>query len=228
MCGVSVIRAVIFDMYETLVTLMSGPQCFSRDMADLSGADAAAFRMAWRATEDERMLGRLTFEAALEKSLRASDAWFQTAYEGILAARAASREICPERLHPGILPMLEGLAARGVRIGLITNCQSEEAAAIRRSVLWPFFDAPVMSCEEGVMKPDPAIFRLCMDRLGVVAAHCLYVGVGGSDELTAARALGMRAMQAGWYLKADTNQPVGRLAGFPQLEDPADVLRRLD
>ena len=107
------IRAVIFDMYETLVTLMTGPQCFSRDMAALAGADVTAFRAAWRRTEDDRMLGRTTFEEAVRSSLEACGAWSQTAYEAILHQRLASREICLERLHPQILPMLDALKIEG-------------------------------------------------------------------------------------------------------------------
>ena len=219
-------RAVIFDMYETLTTLMTGPQCFSGDLAALAGPDVQRFRAAWRATEDDRMLGRLTFGEATRRSLEACGAWSQTAYDAIMDKRAASREIRPERLHPGILPMLEALRAGGVKVGLVTNCQSEEAAAIRRSVLWPYFDAPVLSFEVGAMKPDPAIFLRCTALLGVAPEECLYVGDGGSRELEAASALGMRPLQAAWYLLADERgrmQPTGRIAGFPQAEDPADV-----
>ena len=221
------IRAVIFDMYETLVTLMTGPRCFSGQMAEVAGADVAAFRSAWRRTEDARMLGTMAFETAVQAALTACGAWSEAAYAEIIRRRTASREICPERLHPRILPMLAALRQRGLLIGLITNCQSEEALAIRGSVLWPCFDAPVMSCEAGVMKPDPAIFRLCTDALGVRMEECLYVGDGGSQELTAARSLGMRALQATWYMKGDPDQPVQPMAGFPQAEDPMEVLDHL-
>lgn len=218
------IRAVFFDMYETLVTLMTGPRCFSGQMAAIARADVAGFRSAWRRTEGARMLGMMTFETAVQAALTECGAWSEEVYAEIIRQRTASREICPERLHPRILTMLEALRQRGLRIGLITNCQSEEALAIRGSVLWPCFDAPVMSCEAGVMKPDPAIFRLCTDALGVRPEECLYVGDGGSQELTAARALGMRALQATWYMHGDPDQPVWPMADFPQAADPMEVL----
>lgn len=221
------IRAVIFDMYETLVTLMTDPRCFSGQMASIAGADVAAFRSAWRRTEDARMQGTMTFEKAVLSALTECGMWSEAAYAEIIRRRTASREICPERLHPRILPMLAALRQHGLRIGLITNCQSEEALAIRGSVLWPCFDAPVLSCETGVMKPDPAIFRLCTDALGVKAEECLYVGDGGSQELTAARSLGMRALQATWYMQGDPDQPVKPMADFPQAADPMEVLDHL-
>ncbi len=196
------IRAVIFDMYETLVTLLTGPRCFSGEMAALAGADVETFRAAWRATEDARMTG-LPLEKALRRTMEAAGCWEEEAYERILRQRRASREIRPEALHPEILPLLIALRERGLRIGLVTNCQSDEAAEIRRSLLWPHFDAPVLSCEVGLMKPDTAIFERCTRALGVEAKECLYVGDGGSCELTAARRLGMRAVQAAWHLPAE-------------------------
>ncbi|MBQ2954247.1 MAG: HAD-IA family hydrolase [Clostridia bacterium] len=222
------IRAVIFDMYETLVTLMTGPRCFSRDMAAIAGADTERFRAAWRATEDARMLGHMTFEAAVRQAMERSGCFTEAAFGRIIDLRRASREIRPERLHGEILPMLTALHDRGVKVGLITNCQSEEAEAIRESILWPHFDVPVLSCEAGVMKPDPAIFRLCLEQLRMSPRECLYVGDGGSHELEAAQALGMRAVQAAWYLTDDPIQPVGRLTAFPAADSPLAILDQLN
>ena len=221
------IRAVLFDMYETLVTLLTGPRCFSGEMAALAGVETEAFRAAWRVTEDARMTG-MPLETALREALEATGCFSEERCRRILELRYASREIRPEMLHPEILPMLRALHERGLRVGLVTNCQSEEAQAIRRSVLWPYFDAPVLSCEAGVMKPDPAIFRQCAQMLDVKPEDCLYVGDGGSQELTAARALGMRAVQAAWYLQPGSIQPVGLLADFPQAKSPMAILDYAD
>lgn len=221
------IRAVLFDMYETLVTLLTGPQCFSREMAAMAGVETETFRAAWRTTEDARMTG-MPLETALRRAMEDSGCFSEDSYRRILELRYASRVIRPETLHPEILPMLRALHERGLQVGLVTNCQSEEAQAIRRSVLWPCFDAPVLSCEAGVMKPDPAIFCLCARKLGADPEECLYVGDGGSQELTAARMLGMRAVQAAWYLQSGSIQPVGLLADFPQAESPMAILSHVD
>ena len=125
------------------------------------------------------------------------------------------------------MPLLNALKERGMLVGLISNCFSEEAAVIRRSVLYPYFDAPLLSWEEGLQKPDKAIFRRCMERLGTEAEECLYVGDGGSHELETARSLGMTALQAAWYLRENTLQPCSRKPDFPQLEHPMDVLKHL-
>jgi putative hydrolase of the HAD superfamily len=49
----------------------------------------------------------------------------------------------------------------------------------------------VLSCEVGLKKPDPAIYLLACERLGVQPAECAFVGDGGSHELDAAHSLGM-------------------------------------
>ena len=139
--------------------------------------------------------------------------------------RIAIQADCFRHLHHGILPMLSGLKARGIRIGLITNCFSQEAKLIRESKLYPYFDAPCLSWEEGVRKPDPAIYRTCLRRLGIAPENCLYVGDGGSFELETARSLGLQAVQATWYRQPTFEHKQAALrTNFPQLSDPMEVL----
>ena len=97
--------------------------------------------------------------------------------------------------------MLSTLKEKGFLIGLISNCFSEEAGVIRQSELFPYFDAVLLSCEQGIQKPDEEIFIRCIEQLSVKPEECLYVGDGGSLELEAARKLGMTAAQAVWYLR---------------------------
>mgnify|MGYP001047991943 CR=1 FL=1 len=79
------------------------------------------------------------------------------------------------------------------------------------------FDAVCLSFDEGIQKPDPAIFERCIERLGVEADACLYVGDGGSNELEAAQRLGMQVVQAVWYLKEGINQPAQRKTDFEHI-----------
>ncbi|MBE5803877.1 MAG: HAD family hydrolase [Clostridiales bacterium] len=221
------IKAVIFDMYETLITLFEAPPYFSAEMAADAGLSAEAFRADWYPSEQDRTLGRLSLEQALTPILvkhgRYSDALLDLMGEKRRAAKRASFD----HLHPEILPMLQALQARGIRIGLITNCFLEEAEYIRQSELYPFFHTAMLSCVEGLAKPDRAIFDRCVARLGVSPGECLYVGDGGSHELETARELGMQTAQAAWYLKEGVPQPCGRKHGFTQLEAPMDVLGML-
>jgi putative hydrolase of the HAD superfamily len=120
------------------------------------------------------------------------------------------------------------LKEKTVKIGLISNCFSEEAKLIHESELYPFFDVVCLSYEEGYMKPELEIFHRCINRLGVKPEECLYVGDGGSRELETAKELGMHAVQAVWYR---CEKGKGRMAeilpDFEQVESPLEIVRRV-
>ena len=217
------IKAVIFDMYETLITLLEGQPCFGAQLASCAGIAEKEFRKIWNPSEVDRTLGKVTFEEVIEKILRENGCYTAEKLDRIVTIRRQSREEAFERIHSGILPMLDALKTKGILIGLISNCYSEEAEAIRRSILYPFFDAVCLSYDEGVCKPDPEIFRRCVERLGVRADECLYVGDGGSDELPTAEAFGMKAVQALWYLKDGVSQSMVRLPDFDGVGTPSGI-----
>lgn len=197
------IQAVIFDMYETLVTQFDTPLYYGTQIAQDLGLKPEAFLPGWRKTEEARSTGKLTFESAMAQLMKAHGIYTPEEHRRIVQTRIAIQKDCFSHLHPEIRPMLKELKSRGLKIGLITNCFSEEANLIRESELFPFFDAPCLSWEVGIRKPDPAIYHRCLEELQVPAEHCLYVGDGGSHELEAARELGMKTLQATWYRKAD-------------------------
>ena len=222
------VRAVIFDMFETLITHYNSPLYFGAQMAKDAGIPEEKFQALWRPTEHDRAIGKLTLEEALEQILKENQCYSEKLLKQLTAKRIAAKEECFRHLHQEIVPMLSEIKEKGFLVGLISNCFSEEADVIRRSVLFPYFDAVYLSYEQGVQKPDEEIFRRCMDGLTVKAEECVYVGDGGSSELETARKLGMKAVQAVWYLKEGTTQPTGRKQGFVQIEKPLDVLKYLD
>ena len=56
------------------------------------------------------------------------------------------------------------------------------------------FDAVVISCEVGLAKPDPRIFRLCLERLGLSAGAALFVD-DRADNVQAAAGVGLRTLR---------------------------------
>lgn len=221
------IRAVIFDMFETLITHYHSPLYFGAQMAADAGIAEEKFQALWRPTEYDRTIGKLTLEEVVESILRENQCYSEELVKKIVKKRIETKQDCFRQLHSEIIPMLKKLKEKGILIGLISNCFSEEAEVIRRSVLFPYFDAAILSYEQGVQKPDEEIYKRCMASLGVAPEECLYIGDGGSNELEAARTLGMKAFQAVWYLQEGTSQPMGRMEAFEQLESPRDVLEHL-
>lgn len=220
------IRAVIFDMYETLITHYHGntPLYFSPQMAEEAGVPIESFQAVWRGKEQARTIGEITLEETLALILKVNNVYEEDKVRQMAAKRVATAESCFENLHPEIIPMLVQLRKQGMRIGLISNCFSEEAQVIRECRLAPYFDVLCLSYELGMRKPQPQIYNACVDRLAVKPSECLYIGDGGSSELEAAKALGMKAMQATWYLKQREDWPVKRKDEFAQAQKPLDVV----
>lgn len=220
------IRAVLFDMYETLCSHYRCPLYFGAQMADDAGIDREIFLPLWRdaAREEARTLGELSLEALLEYILPRCGIVEENRLAALIRQmcqkRSQTKRDCLRSLHPDILPMLNTLKEQGLKLAVVSNCYLEEAQVIRQWEGSRLFDALLLSCEQGVRKPDPEIYRRCMAQLGVTAGECLFIGDGGSQELEAARALGMEAMQALWYMAGVEGHPSARKEEFPGLETP--------
>lgn len=221
------IKAVIFDMFETLITHYQSPFYFGSQIAADAGIPEDKFQPLWQQSETDRSIGKASLEETLALILRENQCYSENLLNEIIQKRIETKRDCFRHLHPEIIPMLSQLKENGILIGLISNCFSEETAVIRESGLFPYFDAALLSYEQGIQKPDEEIFIRCMQKLSVKADECLYIGDGGSHELEAASALGMTALQAVWYLQEGTRSPVRRRPGFHQLEQPLAVLSYL-
>lgn len=222
------IKSVIFDMYETLITLYESPLYFGEQIAKDAGIPVLKFQELWRPTETGRAIGQYTFEGLLEQILKECDCYTEEKHRLIVKKRIACKEEAFKHLHQEIIPLLQALKNRGIKIGLISNCFSEEAMVIRKSVLFPYFDAVCLSYEEKIQKPNQEIFRRCLEKLSLSADECLYVGDGGSNELEAATTVGMHVAQAVWYLKEGTMQPAKRKAEYINLDTPLNLLNIID
>lgn len=218
------IKAVIFDMFETLVTHFESPVYMAKQISKDIGIPEHKFREIWDTTDDDRTLGKRTLEDVIEESLTVNDRYSAELLETIVSKRKMSKVECFKHLHPEIVPMLTYLKESNIKIGLITNCYFEERDVIKDSVLFDYFDAVCMSCELGIKKPDMEIFQRCTADLSVMPEECLYVGDGGSLELEAARSFGMFAIQATWYFKDGANQPAKRKSDFLEAESPMKVI----
>lgn len=222
------IKAVIFDMFETLVTHFESPVYMGRQIANDIGIPEKKFREIWDTTDDDRTLGKMTLEEVIERSLRANGCYSSDLFQKIIDKRKLSKIECFKHIHSDIIPMFKKLKERNIKIGLITNCYYEERDVIKNSILYDFFDVTCMSCELGMKKPEVSIFQKCIRDLEVMPEECLYIGDGGSFELETALSIGMYPIQATWYLKDGVNQPAKRKADFRHAESPLDIISEVE
>ena len=223
-------QAVIFDMFETLASLFEGSSYFSEDMAKDAGVPEKEFKEAWHKTEEGRSTGKYTVGEAVSIVLNELGAFSGEVKDAILRGRQRNLEDTFSADLSGSVSMLKRLKEEGYKIGLISNCYSDERDMIKKSVMFPFFDAAVLSYEAGMCKPDERIFRMCLQKLDVSADKCLYVGDGGSKELFAARDIGMKPLQCLYYhhLAYEPHIPCGKLDGFDHIYDRSELFSYLD
>ncbi len=92
-------------------------------------------------------------------------------------------------LFPDARPVLQQLQGR-YKLAVVTNGNTHPLSMS----IAPLLDDIVIAAEVGYSKPDPAIYRLTVQRLGVSAAHALHVGDHPMDDVQAAQHAGMSAV----------------------------------
>jgi len=113
----------------------------------------------------------------------------------LAALQAHNRESCLWRVvAPDTGDVLAALRQRGYTLAVISNADGRVEDDLRRHGLRPHFADVIDSHVVGVEKPNPAIFHLALDRLGVPADDAVYVGDVFGVDVKGARAAGLQAV----------------------------------
>lgn len=220
------IKAVIFDMYETLVTQYSGELYFGEEIAKDLQIEEKIFMPIWRNSKKARTVGKLTFEELIESVLREHNLFSKEKLNLIMERRRTFEKNAFLHMNEDVIPMLEMLKNQGIKLGLITNCFSEEVGPIQQSHLFELFDITCLSFLVRCQKPDDRIYRMCFEHLQVLPSECLYIG-DGKEELDKAEELGMKCFQALWYIGNHLENESRRYREFDGLDSPMDILNYL-
>ena len=180
------VRNVIFDMGNVLMTF-DGP-AFAAQFTDTP--------------EDAALLQRALFGSTMWSLLDSGTIGHET------MARYARAHL-PDRLHPNLAACiarwpecsrpLEEVNELGIRlkregygIYVLTNANTRVMEQLGHAPVLPFVDGYLVSAQERLMKPDPAIFRLLCERFGLTPAECLFVD-DNADNCKGARVAGLHA-----------------------------------
>ncbi len=98
------------------------------------------------------------------------------------------------RAYDDVVPALRRLKSAGVRTGIISNWDGRLAQILEGLGLAPFLDTIVSSAQVGLHKPDPRIFELACERLGVRPDQAAHVGDHHYADVVGATAVGMTAV----------------------------------
>lgn len=177
-----------------------------RAFSDLEGLDPDAIKATFRAGGQGLRLLR-----SLEKG-EVTDADFEARFGALIGVEPAD---LIARLFAGLSPdltMIEAVrSARsaGIPTGLISNSWG---TGIYERAPMEIFDVTVISGDVGLHKPEPEIYRLGAERLGIPADACVFVD-DLKENVAGAEAVGMTAL-----LHRDSDETVAALSALFALE----------
>lgn len=113
--------------------------------------------------------GTLTIDQAIDHLMERSG--FAREKCASLVADAIAKQ---EAVRPTEL-LIEELKAAGYRLYVLSNMSREFIEFLRRIPVYRHFEGEVVSCEEGVCKPEPEIYRLLLSRYGLNPTETLFI-----------------------------------------------------
>jgi putative hydrolase of the HAD superfamily len=219
--------AIIFlDAWHTLFTVRDhGPRRLAIGLESLGlAADDARISAAMAQAREKLKALNLPFVATAAHE----EAWFRTLSRLTLEAlEVTDAEMLADRLsaathyvpyctlYEDTLPALEGLKARGYRLGVLSNAYPSLLDALARLGVTDYFDLIVVSAFEGCEKPEAAIYRAALRTAEVAPEAALFVDDQPAN-VEAADTLGM----VGVLIDRDgqhTASPLRRIARLTDL-----------
>ena len=189
-------RAVIFDLFGTLVDdFASSVGQMHAELAAALAVPYEAFMQLWRQTSEMRTIGAFqTVEASIEYVCGVMGV--QVGAEQMTKAVAIRLQHTRRALEPrpDAVATLARLKDQDYKVGLLSNCSVEIPILWQETVFANLVATPIFSCRERLKKPDPRIYHLACERLGVMPEHCVYVADGENHELAAAASIGLHAV----------------------------------
>lgn len=193
------IKAILFDLYETLVTERGTTPVRASSLGDALGLDPTAFRPIWKKLRFRVVRGELSFARALtDIGVQLGIAVDPSVVREICAGRVREKAALFQQINPEVVTVIHRLRDQGLRLAVVSNCFAEDVAAWPSCAVAPWFDATVFSFEVGAAKPEPAIYLEAARRLCVRPVEALFIGDGGDDELLGAERAGLGWAQATW------------------------------
>jgi epoxide hydrolase-like predicted phosphatase len=98
-----------------------------------------------------------------------------------------------KELNKNVLQLVDNLRSKSYRTGLLSNNNQEAAGRMRRDGLDKHFDVFIVSAEVGVMKPDPEIFQLFIEKLQVKPEELIFID-DAEKSLSSAKECGFKPL----------------------------------
>jgi len=162
--------AVVFDYGRVLSHSPSAAEI--EELAALVGVSEPPFFQLYSDTRDEYDCGRHTCDQHWQR--------FSCEAGIVLGREQVARIVEHEtrlwlRINQPALELARALKAQGMRTAILSNMPPDLLRAMREHFDWlGEFEVQIWSCEHGVIKPDPAIYKLCLEALGCAPERVLF------------------------------------------------------
>lgn len=200
------IKAITFDLYNTLARFWPSREQIQEQACHHFGIevtlDGVARGYAWA----DAFMARVNGERPLRQLGPQETEEFFSEYQRLVLL-GSSVEVAPEEalriwervkniphglvLYGDVKPALEHLRKLQLRLGVISNLNSDGWTLSADLGLTPYIDFIVTPKEIGVEKPHPRIFRAALESTGFGADRVLHVGDQYTSDVLGARRMGM-------------------------------------
>jgi putative hydrolase of the HAD superfamily len=183
------ITTIIFD-YGCVLSLAPRPEDFE-PLCQAIGVGEAAFQEIYWRNREAYDFDAIDGSAYWQDVAHAAGATFSP--EQIQKLTTLDIQIW-ERTNPVMIEWVRVLHAHGLKTAIISNISRTVGDYLRRTAKWlELFDHLCFSGELKMGKPNPAIYHVCLDALGVPAAQTLFID-DREVNIEAARAVGMHGI----------------------------------
>ncbi|GAB3712759.1 HAD family hydrolase [Nocardiopsis nanhaiensis] len=217
--------AICFDLDDTLIDdVAASSSGLQAVMERIGHTDFGAARALW-ATQTEisfgaYLRGQLNLEEQRRERIRAlavqaghndiADQHCDELYQLYLDGHRTGWQVFPETF-----PVLSALGSAGYRLAILTNgVEALQHAKLQALELTPYFHAVVCADTAGAGKPEPRIFQITAQRLGVEPGACWHVGDQVQADGVGAASSGMRPI----IVDRRARQPVDGITTLPDLD----------
>lgn len=185
------VKALLFDAGDLLYHRPRKGERLAAFLAELDLSPSSASRRERDELRALAMVGKIARQAYQVEVLRSYG--IHRAGDLARGRRVLEEDDADVAFFDGVKETLLALKKRGLLLGVVTDTYHPTTVKLgwcEREGIGHVWDTFISSCEVGVHKPDPRIYRMALDELGIEPEEAAFVGHKAS-ELQGAKAVGM-------------------------------------
>jgi putative hydrolase of the HAD superfamily len=213
----SKIKVIFFDLFFTLITPKYN---YIRNEYDVLGLT----REQWESYAEDSNIYRKRALVLVKEPMQIIEDIIslmnivvdENAKREILYLREERMKQALLQVDESILDVLTVLKKNGIKLCLISNLDVIDSMHWKESPLSPLFEEVIFSHVVGLLKPEPEIYKLALDRMNAKPEECVFIGDGGSNELKGAKEQGIHTTFSEYLLKRNNENEIENIKKYAE------------